>query len=461
LADKLQELASGLEGVLGAAGLGGTVESLVRLSGGASRETFSFDLVDGGARRPLILQRVRRGTVAGGPGMQGEAALIRAAAEVGVPVPTVVADDDGSQLGGPAMVLDRLEGETIARKILRDEEFAHARDVLVGQAGAALAAIHRIPIGSAALRDQDQVEELRGLAEVVGQPLPAIELGLRWLDANRPPSSGHTVVHGDFRLGNLMVGPDGLRGVLDWELSHLGDPVEDLGWYCVRAWRFGSPLPAGGTGTREDLCAAYEAAGGRPVDPEALRWWEVLGTLKWGLICGLQASAHLTGASRSVELATIGRRICENEWDLLGLLPGGPLPDDDPPPPAAPTDLYGRPTALELVEAVREWVDGDVREGTEGRLSFHARVAVNALRMVERELAQGPAHAAAHSARLAALGCADEAELAARIRSGELDDRAEEVRQAVAATACARLQVSNPGWLEPDQLIPGSSTAAS
>jgi aminoglycoside phosphotransferase (APT) family kinase protein len=428
----------------------GAVEGLRRLSGGASRETFAFDIVDGSARRPLILQRVRKGTLGGGPGMQGEAALLRAAAEVGVPVPSVVADDDGAELGGPAMVLDRLEGETIARKLLRDDEFAHARTVLVDQAGAALASIHRIPKDSAALRDQDQVEELRGLAAVVGQPLPAIELGLRWLDAHRPSGSEHTVVHGDFRLGNLMVGPDGLRGVLDWELSHLGDPIEDLGWYCVRAWRFGSPLPAGGTGTREQLCAAYEAAGGAPVDPEALRWWEVLGTIKWGLICGIQASAHLTGASRSVELATIGRRICENEWDLLGLLPGGPLPQGDPPPAAAASDLYGRPTALELVEAVREWVDADVREGTEGRLSFHARVAANALRMVERELAYGPAHAAAHEVRLAALGCATEVELAERIRDGELDDRAQEARLAVAETVQAKLQVSNPGWLEPD-----------
>jgi aminoglycoside phosphotransferase (APT) family kinase protein len=454
--DRTVELASALEGLLGGHGLPGTVDGLVRLSGGASRQTFAFDLVDQGASRPLILQRLRPGAAGGGPGMQGEAALLRAAGARGVPVPTVVADDDGTALGAPAIVMDRLEGETIARKLLRDDEWATARQRLVGQAGAALAAIHAIPLDQAPpMGGADQLDEMRNLLDGFGQPLPAVELGLRWLAAHRPPSPRRTVVHGDFRLGNLLLGPDGLRGVLDWEISHLGDPVEDLGWYCVRAWRFGSALPAGGTGTREELLAAYEAAGGPTVDPEALRWWEVLGTVKWGLICILQAQGHLSGLSRSVELATIGRRVCENEWDLLGLLPGGPLPGGPLPDHldavAVPgTELYGRPTAAELVEAVREWVDDAVRSATEGQVAFHARVAVNALRIVERELALGAGHDALHRAGLAELGCADDAALSARIESGELDDQADHVRQVVARSVRAKLEVANPRWLLPD-----------
>jgi hypothetical protein len=239
--------------------------------------------------------------------------------------------------------------------------------------------------------------------------------------------------------------------VLDWELAHLGDPIEDLGWYCVRAWRFGSPLPAGGMGTREELLAAYEAAGGGAVDPEALRWWEVLGTLKWGLFCMLQASTHLTGASRSVELAAIGRRVAENEWDVLGLLPGGPLPPGAPLAGGEPAaDLYGRPTAAELAEAVREWVDDDVRGATEGRVAFHARVTVNALRILERELALGPEHRARHVAGLERLGFTDDAALADDIRTGALDGRAEEVRQVVAESVRSKLEVANPRWLQPD-----------
>jgi aminoglycoside phosphotransferase (APT) family kinase protein len=449
--DRTAELAAALEGLLASRGLAGRVERLVRLSGGASRETFSFDLVADGATRPLILQRLRKGSAGGGPGMQGEAVLLREAGARGVPVPTVVADDDGAALGSPAIVMDRLEGETIARKLLRDDEWATARQRLVGQAGAALAAIHEIPLDAAPpLGGADQLDELRNMLDGYDVPLPAMELGLRWLAAHRPPSPRRTVVHGDFRLGNLLVDHDGLRGVLDWEISHLCDPIEDLGWYCVRAWRFGSPLPAGGTGTREELLAAYAAAGGPVVDPEVLRWWEVLGTVKWGLICVLQASAHLSGISRSVELATIGRRVCENEWDVLGLLPGGPLPEAIDAGPTPETELYGRPTLSELVDAVRGWVEDDVMAATEGRLAFHARVAANALHMVERERALGPAHEALHRTGLAELGCADDRELAARISTGELDADADHVRQVVARSVRAKLEVANPRWLEPD-----------
>jgi hypothetical protein len=347
--------------------------------------------------------------------------------------------------------MERLEGETIARKLLRDDEWAVARGRVVDQAGAALAAIHRIdPSVAPSLRAADQLEEMRALLDGVGTAVPAFELALRWLREHRAPSPRQAVVHGDFRLGNLLIDGHGLAGVLDWELSHVGDPVEDLGWFCVRAWRFGSPLPAGGMGTREALLDAYARAGGAAVDLEELRWWEVLGTLKWGLICIVQSQVHLGGAVRSVELAAIGRRVCENEWDVLSLLPGPPLPTEGLPPlPPAP-GVHGRPTAAELVEAVREWVEADVRSATAGRVAFHARVAVNALAMVERELALGEAHRRAHEAGLSALGCPDEAALADGIRSGALDGRADEVRAFVAQTVRSKLEVANPRWLEPD-----------
>ena len=155
----------------------------------------------------------------------------------------------------------------------------------------------------------------------MGQPHPAFELGLRWLARTRPAPSVPSVVHGDFRNGNLIVGPEGIRAVIDWELAHLGDPLEDLGWLCVKAWRFGATPPVGGFGTVDQLVSAYEEAGGVAVDGAALRWWQVLGTLRWGIICIVQALTHTTGTVRSVELAAIGRRVCEVEWDLLELLP--------------------------------------------------------------------------------------------------------------------------------------------
>ncbi|MGQ0832437.1 MAG: phosphotransferase family protein [Microthrixaceae bacterium] len=427
------------------------MESLRRLSGGASRETWSFDLVGPDVTHALILQRLRAGTVSGGPGMAGEAALLEAAAAEGVPVPEVVAHDSGAAIGAACIVMRRLDGETIPRKLLRDDEWSDARDHLVAQSARALARIHRIdPAVAPSLREADQLDEMRALLHGIAQPLPAFELALRWLAANRPASPGRAVVHGDFRLGNLLVDRSGLAGVLDWELAHVGDPVEDLGWFCVRAWRFGSALPAAGLGTRESLLEAYREAGGSAVDLEALRWWEVLGTLKWGLICIVQAEVHLSGATRSVELATIGRRVCENEWDVLALLPGGPLPTPNETASAPIEEIYGRPTASELVTAVREWIEGDVRSATEGRLAFHSRVAENALRMVERELALAPAARAARATQLAALSADSDSDLVDKIRAGAFDGDPE-ARRVIAEGVRAKLEVANPRWLEPDR----------
>jgi aminoglycoside phosphotransferase (APT) family kinase protein len=215
-----------------------------------------------------------------------------------------------------------VEGETIPRRILRDPALADVRPRLAGQCGEVLAAIHRIPVARVPQLEQaDQLEAWQAVLDSIGEPHPALEFALRWLTRNRPPAHRSVVVHGDFRNGNLVVGADGLVAVLDWELAHLGDPLEDLGWLCVKSWRFGSALRVGGFGTVDDLVEAYEEASGRSVDRAALAWWETLGTLKWGIMCIMQAATHLSGAVRSVELAAIGRRVCEVEHDLLLLLP--------------------------------------------------------------------------------------------------------------------------------------------
>jgi aminoglycoside phosphotransferase (APT) family kinase protein len=435
----------------------GEVRDLTRLSGGASRETWAFELVHADGRaEPMILQRDRAGATRTGGGMATEARVLVAAAEAGVPVPRLRLDATDGLVGQPAFVTERIEGETIARRILRDDAYAAARPLLAAQCGRVLATIHQIPPDSVpALEHQDQLTQFRAVLDGFNEPHPAFELGFRWLEANRPPPTRTAIVHGDFRNGNMIIGPDGIRAVLDWELAHLGDPMEDLGWLCVRAWRFGAEPPVGGFGPREDLFAAYGEVAGTPVDPEVVRWWEVLGTLKWGVMCMIQAASHLQGFVRSVELAAIGRRVCENEHDLLTLLA----------PPSAPNarfeneirpqgaegarkaGLHGRPTVGELVEAVREYLERDVMAGTEGRLQFHARVAVNALKIVERELEHGEEMAAAHAARLKKLGYADDAALAAAIRSGELDGRIDEVTTAVHASVLDKLLVANPKYL--------------
>jgi hypothetical protein len=257
------------------------------------------------------------------------------------------------------------------------------------------------------------------------------------------------IVHGDFRLGNLLVGPHGLAAALDWELVHLGNPAEDLGWFCTKAWRFGSALPAGGVGTREELLDAYRTAGGGDISLDELRWWEVLNTLRWGVMCVGQAAAHTSGMVRSVELAAIGRRVCEQEWDLLLLL----APDAaerhraDARPVDDASELHGRPTAVELLEAVEEFLRSDVLPGTSGRLSFHARVAANVVALVSREVSAGVAQSSARASDLARLGVGSEAELAARISSGRLDHEVDTLHDVLAAGVVAKLSVANPKYL--------------
>lgn len=311
--DATAELAAGLSGVLG----GAHVSGLARLSGGASRETWRFE-ADGS---PLILQRQRDGAVRP---MTTEVSVLRAAHEGGVAVPEVVVDGGASTaLGNPFMVVRAVEGETIARKILRDDEFSAARACLTADIGTAMARLHSLPPQSApGLVEQDEVATYRRVLDDLGEPHPVFEVAFRWLEANRPASSERAIVHGDFRLGNVMVDGNGLVAVLDWELAHVGDPMEDLGWVCVKAWRFGGGNPVAGLGTYDELFDAYEAAGRPRPDIDVVRWWEVLGTLKWGIMCITQAASHLNGLARSHELAAIGRRVCENEWDLIGLLKG-------------------------------------------------------------------------------------------------------------------------------------------
>ncbi|MFJ8812134.1 phosphotransferase family protein [Amycolatopsis thermoflava] len=418
--------------------LGAQITGLRRLSGGASRETWAFTAEPGGR---LVLRRDPPGECRPAE-MAREAALIRAAREAGVSVPRLV-DHGPDVLGSPYLITEHVDGETIPRRLLRDPEFADVRPKLAAELGRVAARIHAMP-DVPGLPSADPLESLVELYDELDQPLPSLEIGLRWLRAHRPEPAGNTVVHGDFRTGNLIIGPDGLAAVLDWELAHRGDPLEDLGWLCVKAWRFSSPLPAGGFGTREELLDGYaEVAGFRP-DPAAVHWWEVFGTFRWAVLCLRQADRHLSGRIRSVELAAVGRRVCEQEHDLLTALGTPAVPVAAAPDPAP--DLHGRPTAAELVEAVAEFLRADVMPGTEGRVSFQARVAANVLGIVSRELRLGTAQERRHVDRLAALGFATHAELARAVRSGAVD--VADVVAAVRADVTDRLLVANPKYLE-------------
>lgn len=299
-----------------------------RLSGGASQETWSFDIVHPDGDIGAILRRAPPGYGAAptrAAGLDAEAALMQRAFAAGVPSPQVLHVLAPDEQLGTGFIMRRVDGETIARKILRDAEFADIRPKLARQLGTILAAIHGQPLSqvpqlrrmTAALELEQMEREYRSF----DWPRPVFELALRWLRDHDPgPPRETTLVHGDFRNGNLIIGPDGVRAVLDWEIAHLGDPMEDLGWICVNSWRFGAiDKPVGGFGSREELFAGYEAAG-REVDVPRVAFWETMGTLRWGIMCCGMMQRFRQGPDHSMERAMIGRRASETEIDLLRLL---------------------------------------------------------------------------------------------------------------------------------------------
>jgi aminoglycoside phosphotransferase (APT) family kinase protein len=297
-----------------------TVGNLRALTGGASRGTWAFDARTASGTRPLIL---RSGAPDGiHAGMELEARVQASAARAGAPVPRVlVADDSAAALGNPFLICDAVAGETIPRKILRGLDDDRRPELLL-QCAQALAAIHRADADVPGLVRQDELARTRGLLDAIGETTATFEWTFRRLTTTRPPPSPPRLVHGDFRMGNLIIEKGRLAAVLDWELVHIGEVYEDLAWFCVRAWRFGAPAArgAGGLGGIESFLSAYEHAARTTVERVRFRWWLVLATLRWGVICRYQAERHLSGQTPSVELAAIGRRVAETEWDLLDLL---------------------------------------------------------------------------------------------------------------------------------------------
>lgn len=453
-------MTEGLAGVLAARlhQLWGTpveVTSLTQLSGGASREAWDITIKAGADERHLILLRSSAERVlALEKNIDVEAAAMMKARKAGVPAPELHDHGDGA-LGQAYLLMERLAGETIPRRLLRDDAYARARPGLARRFGEVLARLHQVdPATIPGLPPVDALGQLKELYLAFAEPRPALEIGLRWLTENEPAPVKGTLVHGDFRTGNLMISSTGLQGVLDWELTHRGDPRQDLGWLCTKAWRFGSPEPVGGFGRREDLMAGYADGGGTPPDEQTQRWWELYGTVRWGLLCRRQAERYLAEGDPSIEYAVLGRRVCEQEWDILlalghatPLTVADPL-DDGESPAVRPHD---RPYGPELLRAVRGFLATETGAQADARTRFLVRVADNALKIAEREARLGAKHEQAHQARLAALGVHDDSELCAAIRDKTLDHRFDDITAAVRDMTIDKLTVANPRHLA----IPG------
>lgn len=300
--------------------------ALGQVPGGASRETWMVESADG---HRWVLRRDPPGGVPTPLSREAEFHVMSAAHAAGAPVPRPLHfEPEGGRFGAAGLLMEFVAGETIARRLLTHLEYAGALPRLPDSIAWALARVHSVSTATVkdvlGTPDRDPAEQAvdawQAALEATGEPLPVAELGLRWLRRNRPPPGPLTLVHGDFRLGNFAVSGEGLEAVLDWELCHLGDPAEDVGWLCVRSWRYGGQGRVAGLARLDDFLAAYERLGGPPLEPERVHFWEVLGNVKWAIICAQQAQRHLSGAERSLELASLGRRICEPEWDFLSLV---------------------------------------------------------------------------------------------------------------------------------------------
>jgi len=408
----------------------GELSGLGRLSGGANMESWAFDWVGPEGQGGYVLRRAPSAEyMADRPyGHPTEAALVMAAHAAGVKAPEVVgvlADGDGM---GTGYVMRRVLAEVSPAKILPAPPPS-----LVADLGRELARIHAIPAETIpdAIPHMDTaaaLAELKARFLTYGGDRPAIALAIKWCEDHLPEAAPPVLVHGDYRMGNIMVDADGLAVVLDWELAHRGDAHEDLAFGCMTVWRFGQlDRPAFGVGSLDEYFAAYEAAGGATVDRDRFRFWLVYRTLWWALGCLQMGQAWRSGADTTVERVVVGRRTAEQELDLIALLEAE-APEAEraralPPSPAAAPAPVGEPTNREIVQAVREWIEGAIKPRAEGHAKFEAVVAMNALGIVMRDLDAGTRaeDAALSQALMAGTTTLAESGLLARLRRAVLD----------------------------------------
>jgi len=418
-------------------------EGLERLSGGANMESWRF--VTGG--ETCVLRRAPSLEMMAGRPMDhaGEAALIRAARASGVMAPEVLVELTAEDGIGSGYVMRAISGSPDPNAFLAEADPAIAiRDI-----ARELVATHRTDCTGLPVPVMDTAEalhELRTRFLAYGGDRPILALALRWLEANIPPPVAPSLVHGDFRLGNLMFEQGRVTGVLDWELAHLGDGHEDLAFGCMTVWRFSRPdRPGYGLTTVEELAAAYEEAGGGKFDPARFRFWTIYRTFWWALGCLQMGGFWRAGHDRSVERVVVARRTAEQELDLLMLLEDlAPQAERERPlPPATPPLLpgTGEPSGAEILTAISEWLNSDIKPLVSGRGKFDLAVARNALGIVAREIQQRPvATDAALSADLLA-GKADLSTpgLLARLRRMALDKLSADMPK-YPALAAARAQ---------------------
>jgi len=397
----------------------GDVSGLTQLSGGASMESWRFSF----ASRDWILRRLpglsANLTVPDGVAMlslSDQASLLQHVYSQGVSVPevlTILQPQDGV---GDGFVMACVAGEALPQKLLSDPAYSSALGALSKRCAGELARIHGVspdalPIDLTVQTPREALKEQEYFYAQHGSLHPVFSLAFAWLSENVPSATRQALVHGDFRLGNFLMDHAGLTAVLDWELSHLGDPIRDVAFFCTPSWRFGRyHLEAAGVAPGETWIKDYEWAAHTNVDRAHFTWWLVFNTLWWGVACMRMAATYRDGSVATMERAVIGRRISEVAIDLLLLLE--PLRDKPSnhlainPPQGEPAT--GDITTEDLLLAVRAWNKGRLQEEQDEHRLFEARVANNAMGIVARELAFGHTLSGQAMARMEALGATNE-----------------------------------------------------
>jgi aminoglycoside phosphotransferase (APT) family kinase protein len=436
--------------------------SCERLSAGASRETYKLTIKTAGKKKALALRFAKEGGPSGlgqGPSLDVEIRLFQAAQAAGVPGPEIFFALKPEDELGSGFVMEWIEGETLGAKIARGSEFFDTRRRLARQCGEILAKLHKADVeGSGLARVLEEftpghaVRKTHSAYLELETPQPMIDYTVRWLMANLPDERPPTLVHSDFRNGNLIVDPKkGVVAVLDWELAHIGDPMRDLGWITTRSWRFGVPeKPVGGFGEYNELFEGYESVSGKKVDRAAVKFWEVFGSFWWAVATLSMAQSYRDGSNPSVERPAIGRRSAECQIDCVNMI----IPDWGRKPLEVQRMLSttALPRTDELLTAVRDFLRNDAATKLTGRDGFLARVAANSVDIVLRELALGRDAAAWELQSLRGLLDDDgeiqdlRAKLCAAIRLGEIDLKRKDLHAYLRDSVLAQAMIDQPGY---------------
>lgn len=435
---------------------GADIQDLRQLSGGASMESWLFTC--GG--RDMVLRRLPDGITdleaassITAISLDAQADLIELARMKGVTAPQVLATLEPSDGVGQGFVMAKAEGETLPHKILGKAEFAEAEANLTQNCAAELAAIHSVdadglPAEIRAISAADLLGEQENFYRSMDANIPVFDYALGWLNRNLPEPTTPRLVHGDFRMGNLMIDSQGINAVLDWELAHLGDPMEDVAYLCTPSWRFGRyEKEAGGFDSADNFIAAYEGKSGNTVDRSSFNWWLIYNTFWWGLACLRMGNAYRDGSVPTLERTVIGRRASEVEIDLL-LQFEAMQPDSASLLSFAELPLLpesGEVAYAEITKALMEWNKSKNMPEAKGHALFEARVANNALGILQRDAAWGESFSLAQSERRAALGMTQQM-LCEKLRSGETDLSGDAVWDHLRLTALERVSIDQPKY---------------